>query len=240
MQSETILSATDVWKIYGEGEARVEALRGIDLELRTGEVTVVLGPSGSGKTTLLNIAGGIETATKGTVTLAGNELGSLGPEELATVRRQNLGFVFQFFNLVPTLTAEENVQVIAELTDHGGAELHERVQESLKAVKLADRADHFPGQLSGGQQQRVAMARALVGSPKLLLCDEPTGALDLDTGRQVLMLLQRTAREEGTAVVIVTHNSAISRMADRVLRVRDGQLIADETGESASAEDVTW
>mgnify|MGYP001258250163 CR=1 FL=1 len=240
MNAESLVRATDVWKIYGEGEAEVEALRGIDLQLRPGELTVVLGPSGSGKTTLLNIIGGIETATKGEVVLGGQDLTQLGPEDLATVRRENLGFVFQFFNLVPTLTAEENVQVIAELTDRGGDGLHERVRAALRAVKLEDRAHHFPGQLSGGQQQRVALARALVGSPKLLLCDEPTGALDLDTGRHVLLLLQQTARRQGTAVVIVTHNSAISRMADRVLRVRDGEIIADEDGEAASAEDVTW
>ena len=235
-----LVCVTDLWKIYGSGEAEVDALRGVSLELHPGELAVILGPSGSGKTTLLNIMGGIEGLTKGSVTVAGNDLADLGPEELATVRRDNLGFVFQFFNLVPTLTAQENVQVIAELTDRTGPQMRQRVTDALDSEDLADRGDHVPGQRSGGQQQRVAMARALVMQPKLLLCDEPTGALDLDTGRAVLGLLKKTAVEESCCVVIVTHNSAISKMADRVLHLRDGKIASDEPGEAVDPSQVTW
>ena len=235
-----VVSVIDLWKVYGEGEAEVDALQSVNLQLHTGELAVILGPSGSGKTTLLNIMGGIESLTKGAVSVNGIDLVGLGPEDLTTVRRDNLGFVFQFFNLVPTLTAEENVQVIAELTDRAGPDLAEKVSAALDSVNLADRADHFPGQMSGGQQQRVAMARALVTNPKLLLCDEPTGALDLDTGRQVLALLNKTAKDTGCCVVIVTHNSAISRMADRVIRLGDGKIVSDEPGEAVDASQVTW
>ena len=237
----TVAALQDVVKTYGSGEAEVHALRGVDLELFPGEVVVVLGPSGSGKTTLLNIIGGIESATSGTVKLAGEDLAGKGPEQLATIRRNTLAFIFQFFNLIQTLTAEENVRVIAELTEQqDGKTLTEKVRGALAAVGLADRADHFPGQMSGGQQQRVAIARALVTGPKLLLCDEPTGALDLDTGRQVLGLLQQTAQNEGRCVVIVTHNSGIATMANRVIRMHDGEITDVVTQEPASADEVTW
>lgn len=235
-----VVSVTDLWKIYGEGEAEVDALKGVDLQLNAGELVVILGPSGSGKTTLLNIMGGIESLTKGSVSVSGTDLVGLGPEDLATVRRDNLGFVFQFFNLVPTLTAEENVQVIAELTDRAGPDMAAKVSSALDSVGLTDRADHFPGQMSGGQQQRVAIARALVSDPKLLLCDEPTGALDLDTGRHVLALLDKTAKSRGCCVVIVTHNSAISRMADRVIKLHDGEIVSDDPGEALDASQVVW
>jgi putative ABC transport system ATP-binding protein len=236
-----VAQLTGVTKTYGEGEAAVHALRGIDLALAPGEVVVVLGPSGSGKTTLLNILGGIETATSGTVQINGTPLAGRDPEELATIRRENVSFIFQFFNLIQTLTAAENVQVIAELTERlDRDEIRERVGEVLADVDLTDRAGHFPGQMSGGQQQRVAIARALVTGPRLLLCDEPTGALDLDTGRTVLALLQRTAREDQRAVVIVTHNAGIAAMADRVLRVHDGSIVSEERQVAGSAEDVNW
>ena len=230
-----------VTKTYGEGEAQVHALRGIDLALHPGEVVVVLGPSGSGKTTLLNILGGIESATSGAVRLGGVDLADRDPEQLATVRRENVSFIFQFFNLIQTLTAAENVQVIAELTERvPRAELEQRVGDVIADVGLVDRADHFPGQMSGGQQQRVAIARALVTGPRLLLCDEPTGALDLETGRSVLDLLQRTARTDGRCVVIVTHNQGIAAMADRVLRVHDGSIASQTAQAAGSAQDVTW
>ena len=239
--STAIAALTDVTKVYGEGEAAVHALRGVDLEIRAGEVVVVLGPSGSGKTTLLNILGGIEAATSGEVRLGGEDLAGRSPEELATIRRHNVAFIFQFFNLIQTLTVAENVQVIAELTEQADrAALRERVAAALAAVGLTDRADHFPGQISGGQQQRVAIARALVTQPRLMLCDEPTGALDLETGRQVLHLLQRTAREESRAVVIVTHNSGIASMADRVVRVHDGRIAELVEQQAGSAHDVEW
>ncbi len=230
-----------VTKTYGEGEAAVHALRGIDLTFDRGEVVVVLGPSGSGKTTMLNILGGIETATSGEVFINGIPLTGKSPEELATIRRENVSFIFQFFNLIQTLTAAENVQVIAELTERVDREqLGPRVQAVLDDVDLADRADHFPGQMSGGQQQRVAIARALVTGPRLLLCDEPTGALDLDMGRNVLALLQQTARADQRCVVIVTHNQGVAAMADRVLRVHDGSIASQQRQAAGSAQDVTW
>lgn len=236
-----IASLAGVTKVYGEGEAAVHALRGVDLEIHAGEVVVVLGPSGSGKTTLLNILGGIESASDGEIQIGGESLVGRSPEELATIRRHNVAFIFQFFNLIQTLTAAENVQVIAELTEQAeGEALADRVARSLAAVGLAERADHFPGQMSGGQQQRVAIARALVTQPRMMLCDEPTGALDLDTGRQVLELLQRTAREESRAVVIVTHNSGIASMANQVVRVHDGQIADLVRQEPSSAHDVEW
>ena len=239
--TSAIAQLTGVTKTYGEGEAAVHALRGIDLALEPGEVVVVLGPSGSGKTTLLNILGGIETATAGEVRINGTPLAGKDPEELATIRRDNVSFIFQFFNLIQTLTAAENVQVIAELTERVARdEVAQRVQSVLDDVDLADRADHFPGQLSGGQQQRVAIARALVTGPRLLLCDEPTGALDLDTRRTVLALLQQTARADQRSVVIVTHNQGIATMADRVLRVHDGSIASEERQSAGSAQDVSW
>jgi putative ABC transport system ATP-binding protein len=230
-----------VTKTYGEGEAAVHALRGIDLTFDRGEVVVVLGPSGSGKTTMLNILGGIETATSGEVLINGIPLTGKSPEELATIRRENVSFIFQFFNLIQTLTAAENVQVIAELTERVDRDqLGPRVRAVLDDVDLADRADHFPGQMSGGQQQRVAIARALVTGPRLLLCDEPTGALDLDMGRNVLALLQQTARADQRCVVIVTHNQGVAAMADRVLRVHDGSIASQQRQTAGSAQDVTW
>jgi putative ABC transport system ATP-binding protein len=229
-----------VGKVYGREEAAVAALRDVDLALWPGDLVVVLGPSGSGKTTLLNVLGGIEPATTGRVVLAGHDLSGLGPEALADVRRDTVGFVFQFFNLIPTLTARENVAVVAELTDGRSATRGQRVGQALAGVGLAAKADRFPGHLSGGEQQRVAVARALVTRPRLLLCDEPTGSLDLDTGREVLTLL-RAATDEGRAVVLVTHNQAIAAMADRVLRMRAGRVVDDIRQERpVPAADVTW
>ncbi|MEZ5118144.1 MAG: ABC transporter ATP-binding protein [Candidatus Nanopelagicales bacterium] len=237
----TVASLRAVTKTYGEGDAEVHALRGVDLDLRTGEVVVVLGPSGSGKTTLLNVAGGIEPATSGRVELGGVDLADKDPEELATVRRDNVAFIFQFFNLIQTLTAAENVRVIAELTRRGELNaLDEHVAAALSGVGLAQRADAFPGQMSGGQQQRVAIARALVTDPRLMLCDEPTGALDLETGRQVLSLLQQDARDGDRCVVIVTHNSGIATMADRIVRVHDGTIAEITEQEARPADEVTW
>jgi putative ABC transport system ATP-binding protein len=202
--ASVVASLAGVTKVYGEGEAQVHALRGVSLELFAGEVVVVLGPSGSGKTTLLNVVGGIEAATDGQVVVEGRDLVGMSPEQLATVRRDAIAFVFQFYNLIPTLTAAENVRVIPELTRRAsGQDLTDRVDGALSAVDLTDRAGHFPGQMSGGQQQRVAIARALAMRPRLMLCDEPTGALDLDTGRQVLELLQGTARNGDRCVVFV-------------------------------------
>jgi putative ABC transport system ATP-binding protein len=237
--STTALAAlVDVEKTYGAGDSAVHALRGVSMEIRGGELVVLLGPSGSGKTTLLNVLGGIERPSAGRVVVAGHDLTQADSHALTQIRRDVVGFVFQFFNLVATLTARENVAVLAELTGH---DQPGRVDAALAAVGLTDRADHFPGELSGGQQQRVAIARALVKSPALLLCDEPTGALDLQTGRTVLALLQGVAREQGRTVVIVTHNRAIAAMADRVLQMRSGEVVDDTRVDAPlPAEEVTW
>ena len=236
--TRTVAALVGVDKTYGEGDTAVHALQQVDVTLQPGQLVVVLGPSGSGKTTLLNVIGGIEPPTHGEVILGGTRIDGLSSEQLTEIRRSAVGFVFQFFNLIPTMTARENVSLLAELTGHDG---DGRVDEALTAVGLADRADHFPGQLSGGQQQRVAIARALVKGPPLLLCDEPTGALDLDTGRSVLELLQSRSRNAGETVMIVTHNSAIARMADRVVTMRSGRLVDDLRNPApVDASDVEW
>jgi putative ABC transport system ATP-binding protein len=227
-----------VTKTYGEGDVAVHALRGVDLEIARGEFVVILGPSGSGKTTLMNIAGAIERPTAGSVLVPGYDLTSVGAGEAAAYRREHIGFVFQFFNLIATLTALENVQLIADLA---GADGEARSVEALRAVGLGEKLHRFPSQLSGGEQQRVAIARAVVKRPALLLADEPTGSLDLETGRTVLALLHRLGRESERTVMLVTHNAAIARMADRVVRMRSGRIIADERVTSPEAADaVTW
>jgi len=199
---------------------------------------VILGPSGSGKTTLLNVIGGIEEATSGQVLVAGTDVAHLSVDELTAYRRDRVGFVFQFFNLVPTLTALENVQLLAEVT---GSDAEARSRAALARVGLGEVANRFPAQLSGGQQQRVAIARALVKEPPLVLCDEPTGSLDLDTGRQVLAVLRDLAREGHHTVLLVTHNSAIARMADRVVRLHSGAIASDErVDDPVEAEELEW
>ncbi|TDU84248.1 putative ABC transport system ATP-binding protein [Kribbella voronezhensis] len=231
------LHLSGVTKVYGKGDAAVSALRGIDLDIEPDEFVVVLGPSGSGKTTLVNIIGGIEAATDGQVVVAGEEISGRSPADLSEFRRDHVGFVFQFFNLIPTLTARENVEVIIELTGRGEMSA---VPGLLDAVGLADRMDHFPAQLSGGQQQRVAFARALATGPDLLLADEPTGALDLATGRQILQLMQRLNRE-GRTVVTVTHNASVAQVADRVVTVVDGRIESvRRNAQPADAADVAW
>ncbi|TFG71575.1 MAG: ABC transporter ATP-binding protein [Solirubrobacterales bacterium] len=225
-----------VTKTYGERELAVHALRELDLDIRPEEFVVLLGPSGSGKTTMLNVIGGIEPPSSGSVTVGGRDVSDLDEEGRTRFRRETVGFIFQFFNLIPTLTALENVQLIAELV---GAE--ERAEEMLQRVGLGDRFDHFPAQLSGGEQQRVAVARALAGGPRILLGDEPTGALDLETGRRVLSLLHAVSHELNQTVLLVTHNAAIAQMADRVLRMRDGRIVSDERNpEPLDAEQLEW
>ena len=226
-----------VRKQYGEGPVAVDALRDVSLCIDPGEFVVVLGPSGSGKTTLLNVIGGLEAPSAGEVKVGGSELSGLDTGGLTAYRRRMLGFVFQFFNLVPTLTARENVQLVAEL---GGDEADARTVDALRSVNLEDRGDSFPGGLSGGEQQRVAIARALVNAPPLLLCDEPTGSLDLATGRQVLALL-RNATTSGRTVLTVTHNAAIATMADRVVRMGSGRLVDDRRVPApVAASEVVW
>jgi putative ABC transport system ATP-binding protein len=232
------VSLVDCAKRYGSGPVAVDALRGATLLVAPGEFVVILGPSGSGKTTLLNVIGGIEKATSGEVVVAGADIANLSGGELTAYRRDRVGFVFQFFNLVPTLTALENVQLLAEVT---GDDAEARSRAALARVALEDVADRFPGQLSGGQQQRVAIARALVKEPPLVLCDEPTGSLDLDTGRQVLAVLRDLAREGHHTVLVVTHNSAIAHMADRVVRLHSGSIASDErVDHPVEAAELEW
>ena len=225
-------------KRYGSGVTAVDALRDVDLEVWPGEFVVILGPSGSGKTTLLNLIGGIEDTTAGQVLVAGTDVARLTVDGLTTYRRDRVGCVFQFFNLVPTLTALENVQLLAEVT---GGDAESRSRAALARVGLREVADRFPGQMSGGQQQRVAIARALVKEPPLILCDEPTGSLDLETGRQVLAVLRDLAREGHHTVLLVTHNSAIAHMADRVVRLHSGAIASDERIEHpVEAAELEW
>ena len=231
------VTLTGVTKVYGTGDARVDALAGIDLRIEPGEFVVVLGPSGSGKTTMLNVIGGIETATEGSVRVAGEELADRDPADLSDFRRRHVGFVFQFFNLIPTLTARENVEVLVELTGRGDKD---RVPGLLDDVGLGDRMDHFPAQLSGGQQQRVALARALATEPDLLLADEPTGALDTATGQQILELLQQM-NSRGRTVLVVTHNASLASIADSVVTMVDGRVESvHRNARPADAADVSW
>lgn len=224
-------------RVFGTGDAAVHALKGIDLDIVSGELVVILGPSGSGKTTLCNILGGIDQATDGQVVVAGEDISTRDPAKLSDFRRDHVGFIFQFFNLIPTLTARENVEIIIEMTGRGDKD---RVPQLLEAVGLGDRMDNFPAQLSGGQQQRVAVARALATDPDILFADEPTGALDLPTGRQILGLLQ-DLHHQGRTVIIVTHNVSVAQIADRVVTVVDGRVDSSVANENpASAADVTW
>ena len=224
-------------KTYGEGDTLVRAVDGVSFSIGAGEFVVLLGASGSGKTTCLNMIGAIETPTSGSLTVAGHDIDGLDAADQTAYRRDNVGFIFQFYNLVPTLTALENVQLIAEIT---GPDAEGRAMAALERVGIAERAGHFPGQLSGGQQQMVAVARAIVKDPTILLCDEPTGALDLEKGRNVLGLLAELT-DQGRTVLTVTHNSTIARMADRVLRLRDGHLVDNKIQDSpVSAAELVW
>ncbi len=226
----------DVSKIYQMGEVPVAAVRDMSFDIEQGEFVVIVGPSGAGKTTLLNMLGGMDTATSGTIMLDGDRVSAYNKKQLTRYRRYDIGFVFQFYNLVQNLTARENVELASQICrDPLPAD------EVLAAVGLADRARNFPGQLSGGEQQRVAIARALAKNPKLLLCDEPTGALDYETGKAILKLLQDTCRETGRTVVVVTHNSAFTAIANRVIHVREGSVAAVEVNPAPqSAEVLEW
>ena len=216
----------NVGKTYKMGEVEIKALRDATFQVEKGELVVIVGPSGAGKTTLLNILGGMDTLTTGKVYLDGNEISALNKKQLTNYRRHDVGFVFQFYNLIGNLTALENVELANQICkDPLSAE------EVLKNVGLSERMKYFPSQLSGGEQQRVAIARALAKNPKLLLCDEPTGALDYQTGKAILQLLQDTGRKTGMTVVIITHNSALTAMADRVIRVKNGTVSSVERNE---------
>lgn len=232
----TVFRARGLTKVYDMGEVQVNALRGVDIELYSGELVVLLGPSGSGKSTLLNILGGLDTATEGSVAYRGQDLTKATDQELTDYRRYNVGFVFQFYNLIPSLTALENVAVVTEI-----AKDPMRPEDALELVGLGERLNHFPAQLSGGEQQRVAIARAVAKNPAVLLCDEPTGALDSATGIVVLEVLERINREMGTATALITHNVDIAEMADRVIYLSDGTISRVHINENRkSPRELHW
>ena len=225
-----------VKKVYHVGEIDIEALRDASFSVEKGEIAVIVGASGAGKTTLLNILGGMDTLTSGVVTLDGREISGMTQRELTTYRRYEIGFVFQFYNLIQNLTALENVSLATQICSDPLDPA-----EVLAEVGLADRLNNFPAQLSGGEQQRVAIARALAKNPKLLLCDEPTGALDYATGKQILKLLQDTSRRTGMTVIIITHNQALTAMADRIIRVRNGSIYSEEQNPAPTPVDqIEW
>ena len=226
----------DLTKTYGEGEAAVHALRGVDLEIPAGEFVVLLGPSGSGKSTLLNILGGLDSASSGQAFFGEEELSAMTDRQLTQYRRNHVGFVFQFYNLIPSLTARENVAIVTEIADDPMTP-----EEALRRVGLEDRMDHFPSQLSGGQQQRIAIARAIAKRPSVLLCDEPTGALDSATGIRVLEAIETINSTLGTTTVVITHNADIARMAHRVLQLGDGRIVGEKiNAERVPASELTW
>ena len=226
----------DVYKRYRTGEIVTAASDGINFTIEKGEFAIIVGPSGAGKTTVLNILGGMDTADEGQVLVDGNDIVQYTPKQLVGYRRHDIGFVFQFYNLVQNLTALENVELAAQIC-------HDPIPaaEALEAVGLGHRLDNFPAQLSGGEQQRVAIARALAKNPKLLLCDEPTGALDYNTGKAVLKLLQDTCRNSGVTVIVITHNQAITAMADRIITVRSGTVVSEEKNTKIiPVEQIEW
>jgi putative ABC transport system ATP-binding protein len=234
--SAPVLVARGLTKIYRTGEVEVVALREVDLEVTRGEFIVLLGPSGSGKSTLLNILGGLDVPTAGELDFFGHRLTGATEAALTAYRREHVGFVFQFYNLIPSLTVRENVALVTDI-----AENPMDIDEAVGMVGLAPRKDHFPAQLSGGEQQRVAIARAIVKRPDLLLCDEPTGALDVQTGRLVLEVIEKVNRELGTTTIVITHNAAIAGMADRVLHLGDGRIVGSERNSSKiSPAELIW
>ena len=230
------VSLKDVKKIYHMGEVEIMAAAGIDFEIQKGEFAVVIGPSGAGKTTVLNILGGMDTATEGEVLVDGMDIAKYTGRQLTAYRRDDIGFVFQFYNLIPNLTALENVELALQICKNPMD-----AREVLEEVRLGERLDNFPAQLSGGEQQRVSIARALAKNPKLLLCDEPTGALDYNTGKSILKLLQDTCRSKGMTVILITHNSAIAPMADRVIKIKNGKVSSMKQNDCPmNVEEIEW
>ena len=235
-ESERVFTARGLTKVYQTGDVTVEALRSLDLDLYRGELLVLLGASGSGKSTLLNILGGLDTASGGTVLFEEHVLTDMTEKELTRYRREHVGFVFQFYNLIPSLTARENVALVTDIADDPMPP-----EDALAMVGLAERVHHFPAQLSGGEQQRVAIARAIAKRPDVLLCDEPTGALDVETGRLVLHTIDYVNRETGSSTVLITHNAAIAAMADRVLRMTSGHISEIyRNARRISPEELVW
>jgi putative ABC transport system ATP-binding protein len=231
-----MFAARGLAKTYRMGDTEIQALRGVDLDIGAGEFIVLLGPSGSGKSTLLNILGGLDTPTSGSIRFRTNDLSSADEVTLTRFRREHVGFVFQFYNLIPSLTARENVALVTDIAAHPMP-----AAEALAWVGLAERLDHFPSQLSGGEQQRVAIARAIVKRPEVLLCDEPTGALDYQTGKLVLEVIAKINVELGTTAMVITHNAAIAGMADRVLRLGDGRIVGEERpARKLTPAEISW
>jgi putative ABC transport system ATP-binding protein len=236
VRNGAVFQASGITKVYHMGEVEVHALRGVDLDLAESEFVVLLGPSGSGKSTLLNILGGLDVPSSGRVFYRDRDLAIADEAALTEYRRHHIGFVFQFYNLIPSLTARENVALVTEIVENPMSP-----EEALGLVNLSDRLDHFPAQLSGGEQQRVAIARAIAKRPAVLLCDEPTGALDIATGIVVLEAIARVNRELGTATVVITHNAAIAAMADRVVRLSDGHIVSiEQNAQRHSAQELSW
>ncbi|HVK33319.1 MAG TPA: ABC transporter ATP-binding protein [Burkholderiaceae bacterium] len=231
-----VFVARGLAKTYGSGDAQVRALADVDLEIRRGEFVVLLGPSGSGKSTLLNILGGLDVPTSGELRFADHQLTGATEAELTRYRREHVGFVFQFYNLIPSLTVRENVALVTDIATHPMP-----IDDALAWVGLTERRDHFPSQLSGGEQQRVAIARAIVKQPEVLLCDEPTGALDYATGKRVLEVIAKVNAELGTTAIVITHNVAIAGMADRVIRLADGRVHSIATNEHRlTPSELSW
>ena len=234
--TEDFVKLEQVTKVYKMGEVEIRAVDGIDFSIAKGEFVVIVGPSGAGKTTFLNILGGMDTATSGSVLVDKNDIAKYSPKKLIGYRRDDIGFVFQFYNLIPNLTALENVELALQICKNPLD-----AKTVLEDVGLGERLNNFPAQLSGGEQQRVSIARALAKNPKLLLCDEPTGALDYNTGKAILKLLQDTCRKKGMTVIVITHNSAIAPMADRVIHIKNGKVSGMEMNEHpVPVETIEW
>lgn len=233
---DTFVKLENITKIYHTGEVEIRAVDGIDFSIQKGEFVVIVGPSGAGKTTVLNILGGMDTASGGRITVDGQDITKYSERQLTGYRRDDIGFVFQFYNLIPNLTALENVEMALQICRNP---LDARAV--LKEVGLEERMDNFPAQLSGGEQQRVSIARALAKNPKLLLCDEPTGALDYNTGKAILKLLQEMCREKGMTVIVITHNSALAPMADRLIKIKNGKVSSMKVNENPiSIDEIEW
>lgn len=233
---DTFVKLENITKIYNMGEVEIRAVDGIDFSIQKGEFVVIVGPSGAGKTTVLNILGGMDTASGGRITVDGQDITKYSERQLTGYRRDDIGFVFQFYNLIPNLTALENVEMALQICRNP---LDARAV--LKEVGLEERMDNFPAQLSGGEQQRVSIARALAKNPKLLLCDEPTGALDYNTGKAILKLLQEMCREKGMTVIVITHNSALAPMADRLIKIKNGKVSSMKVNENPiSIDEIEW
>lgn len=230
------LAVKDVTKSYGSGETKFNALNNVSFEVEKGEIAAILGPSGSGKSTLLNVVGGIDNVDSGEVSVDGRDITKLNDQELTDYRRDFVGFVFQFYNLIPNLTVYENIEVAQDISKNSID-----IERVLKAVDLGDKVNSFPSQLSGGEQQRVSIARAIVKNPQLLLCDEPTGALDFATSKEILKLIQDINKEFNTTVLIITHNSALAQMANRVMKIRSGEIIENQINDKVvGAERIEW